>query len=160
MALRPERYRSVKAQTIADVATRLALDDLAQRVEQLARDAESRVSGLNVVPRGCVMIWFGAVADIPAGWSEVVAARGRFFRHMLSGGTPLAIGGSEKHTHGTGGSGTGGGKTETAGPTGGGRNMKDGTGISITLAEYPHNHNIPEVTAWQPYIDGILIQKD
>lgn len=160
MALRPARYRSLKAQNIADPATRMAFEDMAQKIEQLARDAENRVAGLDAVPAGTVVMWFGAVADIPAGWSEVVAARGRFFRHMLSGGTPLATGGSEKHTHGTGGSGAGGGKTSTYGPTGGGVSMKDGTGAARTLSLSPHDHDIPEATAWQPYIDGILIQKD
>lgn len=161
MALRSERYRSTKAQTIADAATRMAFEDMAQKLEQLARDAESRVSGFNAIPRGCVMIWFGAVANIPAGWSEVTAARGRFFRHMLSGGVPLATGGSATHTHGTGGTAVGGGSTNLYGSQTNGYNIKDGTSTAtVTLSGSPHNHNIDEATAWQPYIDGILIQKD
>lgn len=160
MSLNPKKYASVLWQGIEDPKAKRALMDLAQKVEQLARDAEARVAGMDAVPAGTIVFWLGTAASIPAGWSEVTSLRSKFPRGMASGGTPGTTGGSDTHTHGTGGSGTGGGKTSTTGPTGTGRNMRDGTGVTITLAEFIHDHNISQATILPPYVDGIWIQKD
>lgn len=151
------RYISTLWTRIADPQSRAAQRDMAQKLEQLARDLKAiETSGFK---SGMSVFFWGTVDEIPDGWEEATEMRGRFPRGMPSGGTPGATGGSEKHTHGTGGSSTGGGKTSTFGPTGGGVNMKDGTGVTVTLSRSPHDHDIAEATAWQPYVDGIWIRK-
>lgn len=157
MAIRPLRYRSLKAQGIKDAATRLAFEDLATKVEQLAREASAMGDGF---PSGACVFWLGAATDIPAGWSIATELEGRFPRGMVSGGTPGAVGGTDKHTHGSGGILTGGGATSGMNPISSGTNMRDGTGTSIALANFPHGHNIAETTTLPPYVDGIWIRKD
>lgn len=168
MTINPKLYTSDLWQGVTDPKAKKALMDIAQKLEKLARDAESRaaaidqaIDGFETVPVGTIVFWLGTVATIPTGWSEVTSLRSRFPRGMASGGTAGATGGSDKHTHGNGGgTGSTAGLTNSSGTTSSGHNMRDGTGASITLSDYPHNHYIAETTTLPPYVDGLWIRKD
>lgn len=151
------RYVSTLWTRVTDAASKDAHRDLAQKVEQLARDLKAADTG-GFKPGMSVFFW-GTVDEIPDGWEEATEMRGRFPRGMPLAGTPGATGGSNKHTHGTGGTSTGGGKTLSFGATGGGVSMGDGTGAARTLSLSPHDHDIPEATTLPPYVDGIWIRK-
>lgn len=156
MALRPQRYRSVKAQNIIDPATRLAFEDMALKIEQLARDAETRVAGIptgDTFPAGAIVFWLGTAASIPAGWEEVTALRSRFPRGMASGGTPSATGGNATHGHGINGS------LASANVW-----AKVAAGTSYDVATQPHIHGVGDLgttsaSSLPPYVDGIWIRK-
>jgi hypothetical protein len=94
MALNPPKYRSTRTLSIKDDATRLAFEDLAQKLEQLARDAKD-----DGFPSGAIVYWLGAADTIPKGWSLVTELQGRFPRGMAAAGTVGTLGGSDTHAH-------------------------------------------------------------
>lgn len=83
-----------------------------------AYTAAAILNGANM-PVGTVILWFGALEDIPDGWGACNSGdgrpdyRGRFVKCAGSGNPPGDIGGSLTHTHGTG-SGLDTGKARTA----------------------------------------------
>lgn len=150
MPLKPEKYRSIKAQTIPDPATRAAFEDIAQRLEQLARDAESRVSGLDAVPVGTIVFWLGAVNDIPTGWEVATELNGRFPRGMSSpaaGATGGATGGATDHTHNMSNATSQVGLNYSVG------------GSYVELPHAFHSHVNSSSAHIPPYVDGVWIRK-
>lgn len=89
------RYVSTLWTRITDPATKDSSRDLAQKIEDLARQLEA-MSG--AMASGSIIHFDGATC--PPGWSEYTAAENRMLRGMPSGGTPGATGGSDSHSHG------------------------------------------------------------
>lgn len=143
MPLRPERYRGARAQSISDTGTRLAYEELSQKIEQLARDANTDI---DTFPSGAIVFWLGTAAAIPRGWEEATELQGRFPRGMASGGTPGVTGGAVDHTHNLG--------TPDSAVT-----INNGTGVSVTLPHANHAHGVSVTQHLPPYIDGIWIRK-
>lgn len=152
--LNPKEFRSVKAMTIADSATRMAFEDIAQKVEALARAANG-LGGGSEFPAGAIVFWLGGVDTIPSGWEEATELRSRFPRGMASGGTSGATGGSTTHNHEVAG-GTMGAPSAVV-------NLKEGTGTTWQVALGSHVHAYSDITSSDsslpPYIDGVWIRK-
>lgn len=161
MPLKPSKYRSTLALTIADPATARAFEDMARKIEQLARDANG-LGGGDTFPSGACVFWLGAVADIPAGWSIATELEGRFPRGMASGGTPGATGGAATHTH-TGDTSNSGAHTHSIGVSGkygaGALFASDASGTG-SGGGHTHTLNVTAASSLPPYVDGIWIRKD
>lgn len=162
MPLKPGKYRSTLALTINDPATARAFEDMARKIEQLARDANSLGGGGDGFKPGMAVFFLGTVDEIPDGWSEVVEMRGRFPRGMESGGTPGDTGGDDTHTH-TGDTSNNGSHQHSVGVSGKyGSGSVFATDASSTGSAGGHTHtlNINTASNLPPYVDGIWIRKD
>jgi hypothetical protein len=87
MALKIPAYISTRYQDVIDGVTRLALQDIAQKLEKLARDADQ-----GLIFAGAILITLGAC---PEGWEVVVELDGR---------VPLGTLPAHKNVHTLGGS--------------------------------------------------------
>lgn len=51
------------------------------------------------IPNGLIFLWFGAEADIPAGWERVASLDGKFIKGAPASTNPNVTGGGSTHTH-------------------------------------------------------------
>jgi hypothetical protein len=158
MALNVKKYIAVIWTKVADAAVRAALREQNDTLLKLVRDLNAGALGSGT-PQFGIILWDQSTS-CPTGYTVATEYEGVFPRGTPAGGTVGATGGSDTHTHGTGGTGTGAGSTSTTGSTSAGTNMKDGTGTTITLSNFPHNHNISQATTLPPYRQVLFCRKD
>jgi hypothetical protein len=151
LSLQVSKYISSLWKGIQDSVVRRACQDLAERLEALARDLNS----VSTVPQGAIVLWTGS--SCPSGYSEVTGANGNFLKATTeAAGGAGTTGGSSSHSHNL--SSNAGTSVPLSSTT-----INNGTGVSVSLANAGHTHNLTgrteTTTIDPPWFKVILCQK-